>query len=410
MRRGQGRVMIPVMPRDTRTRYQGVFARHQKRCRLEQGGGHCTCKPSYWAKAYDRARQSPVRTRRFTTAEAARNARADLQARLDRGETPAQARSMRLSEAREKFVGAAREGRALNKRGRRYKPRAIDNVEEVLRVHVEPHLGRRRMADIRRADVQEIIDALTPRLSGSRVRAVVNALRSLYRWAQERELVQHDPAHRVRLPAMAPKPIERVASPAEFAALLGALPIEDALPYALAGYGMGRRAQIVRLRWRDIDLVVGSIEWGVEWEAAKYDASHRVVPCVPPLLSLLKHAYIAQGRPAGDERVCPSRYSASVLLSSSGLAERSRARWKDAELRPITLQECRHSGATWLDAAGVSPKVASVLMGHSIPQRQPGAAQITLERYTHALPADVERARQQLAEYLASAQLESAAQ
>jgi integrase len=221
--------------------------------------------------------------------------------------------------------------------------------------------------------------------------------------------VEHDPAQRVRLPAMAAKPIERVASPAEFAELLAMLPLDDAVPYALAGYGMGRRAQIVRLRWREVALTVGAIEWGVEWEAAKYDASHRVVPCVPPLLALLKRAYIAHGRPEGEERVCPSRYSASVLLSSSGLAQRARECWQAAGLQPITLQECRHSAATWLDAAGVSPKVASVLMGHSVPQRQPGAAQITLARYTHALTEDIERARQQLADYLAAAQAQKAA-
>jgi integrase len=64
------------------------------------------------------------------------------------------------------------------------------------------------------------------------------------------------------------------------------------------------------------------------------------------------------------------------------------------------MQEARHTGATWLDAAGVSPKVASVLMGHATPQRQPGAALIILARYTHALPKDIERARQKLAAYL----------
>jgi len=98
-----------------------------------------------------------------------------------------------------------------------------------------------------------------------------------------------------------------------------------------------------------------------------------------------------------------------VLLSSSGLAQRARQRWPSAGLAAITLQECRHSAATWLDAAGISPKVASVLMGHSVPQRQPGAAQITLARYTHALPEDIERARQQLADYLAAAQAQTAA-
>lgn len=37
-----------------------------------------------------------------------------------------------------------------------------------------------------------------------------------------------------------------------------ALPLDVALPYALAGYGMGRRVQIVRLRWTDVDLDIGN--------------------------------------------------------------------------------------------------------------------------------------------------------
>jgi integrase len=94
-------------------------------------------------------------------------------------------------------------------------------------------------------------------------------------------------------------PIERVASPAEFAELLAALPLDTGLPYALAGYGMGRRAQILRLRWTDVDLDVGAIEWGVDWEARKYDASRRVVPTVPPLLALLKSPLHGARQPEG---------------------------------------------------------------------------------------------------------------
>ena len=52
--------------------------------------------------------------------------------------------------------------------------------------------------------------------------------------------------------------------------------------------------------------------------------------------------------------------------------------------------------------AGVSPKVASVLMGHATPDRQPGAAQITLSRYTHLLPDSTETARTQLDAWLAA--------
>lgn len=63
-------------------------------------------------------------------------------------------------------------------------------------------------------------------------------------------------------------------------------------PYALAGYSMGGRAQIIRLSWSDVDLEVGAVEWGVEWEARKYEASRRVVPTVPPLLALLRRRYM----------------------------------------------------------------------------------------------------------------------
>ena len=168
--------------KDTKTRYQGVFARHQQHCAIG-GGGRCTCKPSYYGVAYDRSRQRHVKTKRMPTAEAARNARADLAKTLERGETPV-TNAVRLREARERFVAAAREGKALNKHGHRYKPRAIDNVDESLRLHVEPVLGHKRLSDIRRGDVQAIVDELAPKLSGSRVRSIVNAVRSLYRWAK----------------------------------------------------------------------------------------------------------------------------------------------------------------------------------------------------------------------------------
>jgi integrase len=90
-------------------------------------------------------------------------------------------------------------------------------------------------------------------------------------------------------------------------------------------------------------------------------------------------------------------------MSTGGLAQRAGRRWNDAALEPIGLHECRHTAATWLDAAGVSPKVASVLMRHATPDQHPGAAPITLARYTHTLPDAMERAREQLDVFLAAA-------
>ena len=129
------------------------------------------------------------------------------------------------------------------------------------------------------------------------------------------------------------------------------------------------------------------------------------LPTVPPLLAILKRAYLDQGRPDGKQLVCPPRGpSRSGRLDSSWLGVSARTAWTKANLTPITLQESRHTAATWLDAAGVPPKIASVLMGHATPARQPGAAQITLARYTHALPEDIEDARTKLGAYLAQHQ------
>jgi hypothetical protein len=39
-------------------------------------------------------------------------------------------------------------------------------------------------------------------------------------------------------------------------------------------------------------------------------------------------------------------------------------------------------------------------MGHKTPEYQPGAASITLRRYTHTLPGELERARDLLGAFL----------
>lgn len=67
----------------------------------------------------------------------------------------------------------------------------------------------------------------------------------------------------------------------------------------------------------------------------------------------------------------------------------------------ITAHECRHTCASWLDAAGVRPVAVSQLMGHAAPVRQMGAAQITQERYTHALPGELQQAREHFDRWLA---------
>jgi hypothetical protein len=77
------------VPKDTpRTRFEGVYARHRVSCATATGGS-CTCKPSHWGEAWDRASNKHRKTSFLHSPTAARNARNDLKDTLRAGMLPA---------------------------------------------------------------------------------------------------------------------------------------------------------------------------------------------------------------------------------------------------------------------------------------------------------------------------------
>jgi integrase len=394
--------------RDTRTRYQGVFARHSVHCGLVAGGRRCSCAPSYYGVVWDREAGRHRKTPRRRSLAEAKNLRDDLRARLRGGLPVASASGISFDEAREQFIDACREGIALNKQGRPYKPKAIVNLDSSLR-RLPEELRRRRLGALTKADFQLAVDDFRRSgLSSSRIAAIVNAARSIYRWAEARELVAENAALPVRLPANDSVERDRVATPGEFARLLDRLEPQDALPYALAGYGTARSQEARALEWPEVDFEHDVILLADDDEARKSEAARRIVPMLAPLRSRLHAEWIRQGRPSSG-RVCPPRKdSPSGMVSLDQLQKRVRRIWEEQGLEPIGLQDARHTAATWLDHAGVAPKVSSVFMGHKAPRRQPDAAPITLRRYTHVLAGELERARDQLDRFLAEREAEEA--
>ena len=411
---------MAVKVKDTKTRFQGVFARHLERCALGAGKKRCNCSPRFYGVVWDRDQHRQRKTGRFDKAIEARDARADLRESLRKGTVLPKAAKMTLREARERFLKGVKEGVVLNKWGRRYKPRSVQNLESSLN-HLPEAMLRRPLDAGKRGEIQELIDGLAerdPPLSGTRIRAVVNSIRALYRWAQDRELAHHDPAQRIRLPALAEKVRDRVATPAEFVTLLKALErqtpaeleageirnpreaLRDKVPYALAGYGTARNQEIRVLDWTHVYFEVDALELAGDEEGRKPGGSWRIVPGVAALMQLLREEWIAQGRPKKGKVCQPRPGSKSGKVALDHVQDRAHTRWEELGLEPIGFQEARHMAATWLDHAGVSPKVASQIMGHKTPEYQPGAARITLERYTHVLPGELERAREQLEAFL----------
>jgi hypothetical protein len=102
---------------------------------------------------------------------------------------------MRVAAAIEEFIEAAEDGRVLNRSGRRYRPSALRDVRGSLRFHVARDMGQMTLSEVRRQDIQALVDRLVSEgLSASRVRSVISAVRALYGYAIEHGYVDLSPA------------------------------------------------------------------------------------------------------------------------------------------------------------------------------------------------------------------------
>jgi hypothetical protein len=102
----------------------------------------------------------------------------------------------------EEFIEAAEQGRAVNRSGRSYRPSALRDVKGILRLHVAPALGERDIAEVRRADIQALVERLGgDNLSESRIRSVISALRALYAHAIDQGYVEFNPADGLTMPS-----------------------------------------------------------------------------------------------------------------------------------------------------------------------------------------------------------------
>jgi hypothetical protein len=103
----------------------------------------------------------------------------------------------------DEFVGAAEEGRAVNRSGRPYRPSALRDLSGILRHHVVPDLGQLPLRDVSRRHIQGLVDRLAREgLSESRIRSVVSALRALYGYAIGKGHVEASPADTLEMPAV----------------------------------------------------------------------------------------------------------------------------------------------------------------------------------------------------------------
>jgi hypothetical protein len=99
------------------------------------------------------------------------------------------------------FLGALDDGSARDRYGRRFDEDAVRELRWALRAHVDDPMRALGLRQVRRDDVEALIDRLAREgLSRRHLRGVAKSMRALYDYAHERGLADRNPAERVALP------------------------------------------------------------------------------------------------------------------------------------------------------------------------------------------------------------------
>jgi integrase len=371
-------------------RLEGIEVRHVRDCTGQRDDPACSCGPSFRASVWSPRDRRLVR-KTFSTLAAARAWRIDSLSALSRGALSTSSTTLRQAAAA--WLEGASSGAIRNRSGDRYKPSAIRGYEEALRLRLLPDLGGAKLSEIRRGDIQALIDRLMAKGHGaSTIRNTLLPLRVIFRRALVRGQVAVNPTTGLELPAVRGRR-DRIASPKEAGQLLAALESERAL-WATAVYGGLRRGELQALAWSDIELELGVIHVRASWDhlagrvGPKTKAGTRAVPIASVLDVHLRELAATTGGAGLVFGRGPDEPFAPVTVN-----RRAQRAWERAGLASIGLHECRHTFASFMIAAGVNAKALSTYMGHA-------SVTITFDLYGHLMPGNEQEAARLLDAYL----------
>ena len=371
----------------------GVNLVHQKTC-VGKTTAICDCDPSFQGQAWSKLHQRNLR-RTFGALEEAKLWREEtIEALADpTALAPGQAF---FDLAASNWLAAAKAGTVRTRSGTPFKPAALRSYEDSIRRFLAPRLGRTRLADITRTDIQDVIDWMVAQgYAPSTVRNAVLPLRSILRRAVDREEIETNPTERLDLPIDRRKK-DRVAPPEEVDALLDVLPDQLRLIWALALYTGLRRGELQALGWKSVDLEQGTIEVERSWDRVagfidpKSRAGFRRVPLPGTLRPMLVRQRLRQG--AGEAGLVLG--DGQVPFDPSNAIRRAKRIWAKEGLGHLGYHECRHTYASLMIAAGVNAKTLSIYMGHS-------SIVMTMDRYGHLFPGNEKDSAEKLDAFLA---------
>jgi integrase len=324
----------------------------------------------------------------FTFDQARRKA-ISIRGRVQDGADPARERDA----DRAALTFAAVAERYMTELARPYrKASTVRGYESLLRVHLLPALGRMKIGEIERADVQRLHQRIGETAPGAANRALALVsviMTNAERWGYRD--TRSNPCH--RMPKFPERKMERFLSAEERARLDAVLAEGEACkpgqkryiaPATIAALRLllmtgARLGEITGLQWSMVDLERTCLRLPDSKNGAK------VIPLSPPAVEMLR-AMDAKRHP-GEAWVCPCKRRGGPLQNLEGSWQQIRKR---AGLDDVRLHDLRHSAASDAIAAGVPLALIGAMLGHKRPE--------TTARYAHLADAPLREAARMMGE------------
>jgi len=220
-----------------------------------------------------------------------------------------------------------------------------------------------KLKEITKQTVSDFLEDRSSKVAAGTVAKELTTLKHALRLAvDDWGLIQTNPARGAKAPKVA-EGRTRYLSPTELKAVLEACPVWMRAPIALAAFTGMRRGEILKLRWRDVDL-----EGRRLYLHETKNGTLRVVPLNSTALAVL-HS-LPLGLPGA--LVLPD-------IDPARLSVYTRRVFASLQIEDASFHSLRHTAASWLVMEGADLFSVGKLLGHKTPRMT--------ARYSHLSPA-----------------------
>lgn len=255
-------------------------------------------------------------------------------------------------------------------------------VRRIFEKDVLPRIGELAVADVKKGHITQVTDTLLARGTNRLAKLTFSLMRQMFRFAVDRDLIEHDPTASIRKAKIGGKEVERdrVLSDEEIRLLYKQLPKAGLLISSEAAIWIAlatccRIGELLNARWEHVDLEERT--WTIPAEQSKNGKPHTIYLsafvvlqfeslqalsgtsawCYPNTKGTGPVCAKTVTRQLGDRQRQPGQEAMSHRSSKAHALLLPGGKW--------TPHDLRRTGATIMTALGVLPEVAERCLNHT---------------------------------------------